>query len=297
MSGAPDPGLEALEHLPTGTVISIAGRGEFFVRDSGGDGIPVVLLHGWMFSADLNWGLSYEALSDAGYRVLAVDHRGHGRGMRSLERFRLTDCADDVAAIVRELNCGPVVAVGYSMGGPIASLLARDHPRLVDGLVFCATSMHWQEPRMRRFWRTMGALHVLLALTTPKLWRLALVRLGLPDSETTDWVAAELTRGNPRDLAESGRELGRFDSRPWLGGLGVPAAVVVTARDRSVPPRMQRELAAAAHAPMFDVPADHFAVSQATERFNSALLQALEALPVAAAAARPPGAGNAAVPA
>jgi pimeloyl-ACP methyl ester carboxylesterase len=288
-----DPGLEELERLPTGTVLHMPGRGELFVRDSGGDGPTVVLLHGWLFSADLNWGLSYTPLTEAGYRVVAIDHRGHGRGIRSLRRFRLDDCADDAAAVVRALDCAPVIAVGYSMGGPIASLLARRHPGLVSGLVFCATSMHWQEPRMRRFWRTMGALEVLLALAPVSWWRRALVRLGLPDSETTDWVAAELSRGDPRDMAEAGRELGRFDSRPWLGALGVPAAVVVTSRDRSVPPRAQRELAAAAHAPMFDVPADHFAVSEATERFNAALLQALDALP----AARRPGADAATIPA
>jgi pimeloyl-ACP methyl ester carboxylesterase len=238
----------------------------------------VLLLHGWMFSADLNWGLSYEPLRHAGYRVLALDHRGHGRGRRGLERFRLDDCADDAAAVLRALDCGPVIAVGYSMGGPIASLLARRHPDLVSGVVLCATAMHWQEPRMRRFWRTMGALRILIALAPVGLWRQALVRLGLPDSATTDWVASELTRGDPHDMTEAGRELGRFDSRPWLGRLAAPVAVVATTRDRSVPPRMQREMALAARAPVYEVPADHFAVSEATAPFNAALLQALAGL-------------------
>jgi len=272
-------GLEALEQLPPGSVLHIPGRGEFFVRDSGGDGPTLLLLHGWMFSADLNWGLCYEALTDAGYRVLAIDHRGHGRGLRTFQRFRLRDCADDAAAILRHLACGPVVAVGYSMGGPIAALLARDHPARVSGLVFCATSTNWQEPRMRRFWRTMGALHVILALAPMELWRRALRRWGLSDSEVIDWVAAELSRGNARDLAEAGRELGRFDSRPWIGQLAAPASVVLTSRDRSVPPRMQRELATAAgNAPIFEVPADHFAVNQATDQFNAALLNAVAAV-------------------
>ena len=283
--------------LPRGSVLRIAGRGEFFLRDSGGEGPPIMLLHGWMFSADLNWGLSYAALSSAGYRVLAIDHRGHGRGLRTFEPFRLGDCADDAAAIIRALGCGPVIAVGYSMGGPIAALLARNHPELVSGVVFCATASNWQEPRMRRFWRTMGALQLVLALSPIGLWRRALSRWGMPPGETTDWIAAELSRGSARDLAEAGRELGRFDSRPWIGGLGAPSAVVLTSRDRSVPPRMQRALAAAAgSAPIFEVPADHFAVSQATQRFNEALLEALAAL-APADTRRPPDRSGAPAPA
>ena len=83
-------------------------------------------------------------LAAAGYRVLAVDHRGRGRGLRSPERFRLAACAEDAAAVLATETVERVVAVGYSMGGPIACLLARDHPRLVGGLVLCAAAPDWQ---------------------------------------------------------------------------------------------------------------------------------------------------------
>ncbi len=285
--------IAAMARFPPGSALRIGRRGEFFVRDSAGSGPAVLLLHGWMVSADLNWGLSYGPLIDAGYRVVALDHRGHGRGLRTLAPFRLSDCADDAAAVVRALGCGPISAVGYSMGGPIAALLARDHPELVSGLVFCATATNWQEPPMRRFWRTMGALQLALSLSPVGLWRAILRRWGIPDSELTDWLVAELTRGSARDLAEAGRELGRFDAGPWIGSLAAPSAVVLTSRDRSVPPRLQRQLAASRQAPVFEVPADHFAVSQATERFNAELLQALAA--VAASAARADDHGAAAL--
>ena len=126
---APEPPVP----LPRGCVVHVPGRGEMFLRDSGGDGPPLLLLHGWMFSADLNWYRTYGPLAEAGYRVLAVDHRGHGRGLRTPEPFTLKDCADDAAALVAHLGIPPVLAVGYSMGGPIASLLARDHPEWVCG--------------------------------------------------------------------------------------------------------------------------------------------------------------------
>src|SRR3974390_2666456 len=85
----PEPPIE----MPPGRTVQVAGRGEFFLRDTGGDGPVVMLLHGWLVSADLNWCGAYAALALAGYRVLAIDHRGHGRGLRPLAPVRLGDCA------------------------------------------------------------------------------------------------------------------------------------------------------------------------------------------------------------
>ena len=123
-----------------------------FVRDSGGAGTPVLLLHGWLFSADLNWHLTYGALVAAGYRVLALDTAATGAGCAH-RALRLADCAADAAALVAQLDCGPVTAVGYSMGGPIAMLAARDFPGQVDGLVLCVD----RRPLARRLARSCSS--------------------------------------------------------------------------------------------------------------------------------------------
>src|SRR5947209_14171386 len=143
--------------LPARTV-HVPGRGEFFLRDSGGDGPPVMLLHGWMATADLNWWLLYEDLVRAGYRVLAIDHRGHGRGLRPLAPFRLIDCAADAAGVLRTLGATPALVVGYSMGGAIAQLVAREHPEVVEGVVLSGTALHWQDRRTRWAFRGLGML-------------------------------------------------------------------------------------------------------------------------------------------
>ena len=80
-------------------------------------------------SADLNFGGLYDDVIAAGYRVIAIDHRGHGRGPRPLVPFRLTDCADDAAAVMRTLGVAPAIVYGYSMGGAIAQLIAHEAPR------------------------------------------------------------------------------------------------------------------------------------------------------------------------
>src|SRR5687767_10633565 len=101
------------DDLPEGRHLELAGRGTTFVRDTGpADGPTLLLLHGWTTSADLGWRSAFPALAEH-FRVVALDHRGHGRGIRTEQRFSLEDCADDAAALVHALALGPVVPVGY----------------------------------------------------------------------------------------------------------------------------------------------------------------------------------------
>jgi 3-oxoadipate enol-lactonase len=263
---------------PPARTLVAPGRGELFLRDTGGDGPVVMLLHGWIASADLNWLGAYGDLEQAGYRVLAIDHRGHGRGMRPAEPFRLAECAGDAAAALRELGLAPAVVVGYSMGGAIGQLVARDHPDVVAGLVLSGTAQHWQDPQTRRYWRLMGAFGLMLSLSPLGTWRWGLRRVGLPETEPTAWLLSELTRHSARDIAEAGRELGRFDSRPWLAPLPVPSAVVVTSRDTAVPPRKQRELAHALQAQVFEAPIEHLEITSRPGEYNPVLLEAIAAV-------------------
>jgi 3-oxoadipate enol-lactonase len=275
LSSTPEPPFE----LPEGRVVHVRGRGEFFVRDSGGSGTPVLLLHGWTVSSDLNWYAVYEPLIAAGYRVVAMDHRGHGRGLRSPRPFRLADCADDAAGLIETLELDPVVAVGYSMGGPIAQLLARTHPERVAGIVLCATSTNWGGPWMRVVWSGMTGLRLALGLAPRMTWSVLLGILGTPAAANA-WLSGELSRGSSVDIAEAGRELGRYDSRSWIADLDVPAAVVVTARDSAVPPYKQRDLARRLGARRIEIPRDHDAAVLHAAEYVEALLHALAQLNV-----------------
>jgi pimeloyl-ACP methyl ester carboxylesterase len=286
----PPPGL------PPGRLVHVPGHGELFVRDSGeAPGRPtIVLLHGWMVPSDANWFPVYGPLSAAG-RVLAVDHRGHGYGPRPATPFRLADVADDVAALLRHLGTGAAVVVGYSMGGPVAQLLWQRHPELVTGLVLCATSATFSATARDRWaWRAMGVLQVVLRLLPRHWWERALraqlhgrlpVRVSrlitedMPDDveQLLPWIVGLLDRGSAEDIAEAGRELGRFDARGWIGSIDVPVSVLVTTHDSLVPVRNQRDLAARipgvrAH----DLACDHNAAGAATAVFVPALLEAVD---------------------
>jgi pimeloyl-ACP methyl ester carboxylesterase len=268
------------EMAPARTVL-VPERGEFFLRDTGerDPTRPVVLLlHGWMVSADLNWHSVYGPLADAGYRVLAIDHRGHARGLRARAPFRLTDCADDAAAVLRTLEVDQAIVVGYSMGGTIAQLMARDHRELLSGLVLSGTCQHFQDPETVKLWRWMGAVGLGVKLAPKTFFQAGFKRSGIPLNERTAWWMSELMRHSGRDVAEAGREMGRFDSRSWLSSVQVPAAMVLTGRDSAVSPAKQRELAAAVEATVFEVPLDHLELTSRDAEYNVALLSALEAV-------------------
>jgi 3-oxoadipate enol-lactonase len=267
--------------FPPARTIVLPDRGEFFLRDSGGDAPVVFMLHGWVGSGDLNFGGLYEDVLAAGYRVIAIDHRGHGRGPRPLVPFRLIDCAADAAAVMRALGVAPAIVYGYSMGGAIAQLIARDHPDVVSGLVLSGTAQHWQEEQLRRSWRAMPFVGFGLSVAPGRGWQVALKRAGFRPGPKMTWVHSEMTRHSARSIAEAGRELGRFDSRPWLRPLPFPTAVVLTSEDDAVPPAKQHELVAATQARVFEAPVRHLEVAamageDSARRYNPALLEALQ---------------------
>jgi 3-oxoadipate enol-lactonase len=282
--------------MPPARTVSIPGRGEFFVRDTAlappngrppaGDRPPVLLLHGWVVSSDLNWHGAYDALARAGHRVIAIDHRGHGRGLRAPAPFRLEDCAADAAAVIRALGAAPAVAIGYSLGGTIAQLMARDHRDAISGIVLSGTCQHFQDEETRKVWRWMGVVGVAIGLLPRTFYRAGFRRNGLAlDGELGAWTIGELMRHEARDVAEAGRELGRFDSRAWLRSVDVPAAMVLTSRDTAVSPAKQRELADACRvAPerVFEVALDHLELTARPEIYNPALLAAIDSLAVSA---------------
>ena len=180
--------------------------------------------------------------------------------------------------MLRTLGLAPAVVVGYSMGGAIAQLVARDQRDAIAGLVLSGTAQHWQDPETRRVWRSMGAFGLALSVGPRTTWRRGFGRVGATESERTVWLQSELLRHSARDIAEAGRELSRFDSRPWAGAVDVPTAVVVTTLDGAVPPRKQHELAAAFRAKIFEAPIRHLDVATGAEQFNPALLEAIAAV-------------------
>lgn len=248
-------------------MLDIPGRGRTFVIDVPGPtptAPTIVLLHALGCTAYLSWAMSIGELSRT-YRVVTMDQRWHGRGIRS-PRFRFADCADDVAAVLDELGVERAVVAGYSMGGAVAQLMWRQHPERVAGLVLCSTARNYRgASRERLFFPVLtAAMH---PLSSHALTRVERVAAGLPETPSMEiadpasWGRAEFRSTSAWSMPEVLGELGRFNSADWVGGIDVPTAVVVTTSDRTIPERRQRRLAAAIEgATVHEAPGGHASI-------------------------------------
>ena len=270
--------------LPDGRPVDLPRRGITFVRELPGpspDAPVAVLIHGWTATADLNWFTCYHPLAKH-YRVIALDQRGHGRGIRSRRTFRLEDCADDIAALAEVLEIERLVAVGYSMGGPVAQLLWKRHRELVDGLVLCATSPYFSTTRSERLnFLGLSGLAT-LARATParaRTWLSEQLYLQRKSRDWQPWAVEQISSHDWRMVLEAGRALGTFSSIDWIGEVDVPTSVVITMRDQIVPVRRQIRLFEAIHgAEALRVDGGHDVVVADPDQFVPVLLRAMESV-------------------
>jgi pimeloyl-ACP methyl ester carboxylesterase len=239
-----------------------------------------MLIHGVTFTAELNWGKVFAPLSRH-FRVVAMDLRGHGDGIPVGWRFRLEDCADDVAALAEVLAIDSFVAVGYSMGGMVAQLVGRRHSPMVSGLVLCATARNVLGSPAEK----LAALALPAAAAAiwwnPLLQPVSAEILGrallgpVDDPATARWARAQLRRTPLGTALSAVQAVCEFTSHSWISQVDVPAAVVVPTRDHIVPASRQRKLAMAIPgASIHEVDADHAVCITAPQMFAQVLLQA-----------------------
>jgi 3-oxoadipate enol-lactonase len=268
--------------MPLTRLVELPGRGTTRMWECAGPpgAGTLVLIHGVACTAELNWGKVFAPLGRH-FRVVAADLRGHGDGIPLRSRFRLEDCADDVAALAGVLNIPKFAAVGYSMGGMVAQLLYRRHASLLSGLVLCSTAGNARGSPMEQ----MAALAV-PAMAAALQWNPMLHLMGaesfgmallgrVDDPATARWARAQLNRTTLATAISATHAVCGFTSDSWISQIDVPAAVVITARDRVLPPDRQLKLARAIPgATLHYVDADHGACISAPQLFARALIEA-----------------------
>src|SRR3974390_281937 len=114
------------------------GGVEIAYRD-GGEGDPIVLVHGFASTKEVNWVYPgwVSTLTREGRRVIALDNRGHGRSGKLYDpaAYHSAIMADDVRALLDHLKIERADVMGYSMGARISAFLAVKNPERVRSVV------------------------------------------------------------------------------------------------------------------------------------------------------------------
>jgi pimeloyl-ACP methyl ester carboxylesterase len=135
------------------------------------------------------------------------------------------------------------------MGSIIAQRCWRQHPERFGGLVRAATTDHFRTTGRERVFHQgmelgMGALRTLSRSRAIRATGRVTADLLLDPSDMHEWALAQWRSTSPWAVAQAVASLGRHHSTPWLSGIDLPTAVVVTTRDHVIPPARQRAIAA-----------------------------------------------------
>ena len=270
--------------IPQGRMLELPGRGgATYVTDTPGpspDSPTLVLLHALGCTGLLTWYPTIEPFSRR-YRVVTLDQRWHGQGIRS-DEFSLYDCADDVAALIDALELDDVIVCGYSLGSIVAQRVWRQHPEHVQGLVLCATTDRFAlTPSERVFFTGMGvamfgARGISRSRTALTAARATARALDLEPSDIHEWAMREFRSTSPWAIGQALAALGQHHSRPWIGRIDVPTAVVVGTADRVIAPARQFSLAKAIPgATVHDVDGGHAMCVLEAEKFVPVVVEAV----------------------
>lgn len=246
------------------------------------DGLPVVLIHGFPFDHRM-WDRQLSALSDR-YRMLTYDVRGLGRSDVGDGQYTMELYVDDLLALLDELDPGPVVGCGLSMGGYILLRALEREPERFRAAVLADTrsTADDDETRLGR----ADAIRVLKAegagAYADSFVEEALGATTLAERSDVVEEVREMVRSNdPGGM--TGAQLAmisRTDTTAVLTELTVPLLVIVGAEDVLTPPEGARAMAAEApDGAVRVVPgAGHLSALENPEAFNRALREFLQNL-------------------
>lgn len=224
-----------------------------------GSGTPLVLLHGVTLSAVV-WHYQLIDLADR-FRVIAVDHRGHGLSLAGEGGYGAGRLAADLAGALDALDLTGAIIVGHSMGGMVTQRFAVDFPEVlskrVRGLVLLSTTAHTgaRVPGWERIIRatapvTQRALKlgskVSASLFSPTDLGFALTRIGFgknPSPTHVDLNRLVVAAHSSLVLAELWAGLTEFDIREDLSYVDLPVLVIGGTHDNLTPLFHLKEIA------------------------------------------------------
>jgi 3-oxoadipate enol-lactonase len=203
----------------------------------------VVLSHA--LGCDLTMWDALANLLAADCRVIAYDHRGHGSSDAPAGPYAMADLADDAARLLRELDTGPVVWIGLSMGGMVGQELVLRHPSLVGALVLAHTTSGYPVAA-RDVWRqrivTVEA-HGTEAIADAVMGRYFHEGFRATHPATVARFRQRLVTTDVQGYAGCCAAVGGVDTTARLGRIAVPTLVLAGELDQGTPVDMAQTLA------------------------------------------------------
>jgi 3-oxoadipate enol-lactonase len=208
-------------------------------------------------------------------RVVRYDQRGHGRSAPAEGPLTMASLADDAAGLIDELNLGPVVWIGLSMGGMVGQELALRHPAQVEGLVLANTTFGYP-PEARDGWAQRitairaGGLEAVVDVALQR-WFHEAFRAARPEV-VAHWRARVLACDAASYVACC-QAIAEMDTTARLPRIAAPTLVIAGALDQGTPPAMARTIAAGIPGARLDVleGASHLSVLEQPAAFRRAL--------------------------
>ena len=229
----------------------------------------VVLSHALGCDLDM-WDFLANRLS-ADYTVLSYDHRGHGGSDAPEGLYTMAELAEDAAALLRELQTGPVTWIGLSMGGMVGQELALRHPDLVSALVIANSTSGYPEAA-RAAWRerieTVRA-HGIEAIADAVMERYFHAGFRQSHAGTVAAFRRRLVGTDRTGYLGCCHAVGTVDTTSRLPGIHAPTLVIAGELDQGAPVAMSETMAQAIPNARLAVIAEasHLAVAEQPEAF------------------------------
>jgi non-heme chloroperoxidase len=205
-----------------------------------------VFIHGWVLGADM-WEYQMTALAAEGLRCVAYDKRGCGRSSQPWDGYEYDTFADDLAALLEQLDLHDAMLVAHSMaGGDVARYLSRHGASRVARVALIGTTTPFplktgdNPDGLDRsvFDEMVGALNAdrpgFMAAGAPAFYGVESPN-GIVSAELMQWTIELILRGSPKATTDMVRVMSETDLRPDMRAFTVPTLVIHGDADQSAP--------------------------------------------------------------
>lgn len=267
--------------------MNIKVRGfEMAYEDTGGNGVPLLLIHGFPLDHAL-WSAQIKHLADVA-RVIAPDLRGFGESAPSVpgDAVTMDTYADDLRALLDALGIKSAAIAGLSMGGYIAFAFYRKHAARVRALILANTKAGADSPegkKARDDNATLAREKGVAEIAERMLPKMLTPKTIAEKIDVANTVRTMMSR-QPVDGVVSALMAmrDRPDSTPTLAQISVPTLIITGAEDNLISPKeseLMRDALRVPGARLVVIPgAAHLSNVEQPEMFNQAVREFLKSM-------------------